>query len=204
MKTAADYRNGVLTVLGDPAGRRYLEAQVDMALETALGGLDQYQPNKETVKIKIAAMRGREGVLKWQPEAGYDILTIRNEDGSKWYDASDYRTGVWTYLEFYGKDIPSEGEYLLLELTQEHTVQGLNGERTTVPDELYTVVCSGAAGYAMRIRARSVTEVFGKRPEDTERLIEQAETLISEYHEQLRDRTSRNSHDPLPRGGWRP
>ena len=204
MRTAADYRRGVLTVLGDPGGRRYLEDQVNMALEMALGDLSKYRPNKDAAKIKIAAMRGREAVLKWQPEPGYDILTIRNEDGSKWYDASDYQTGAWTYLEFYGEKVPAEGDTLLLELSLSHTIQGLNGERTSVPDDLYTTVCSGAAGYAMRIRARSVTEVFGKRPEDTERLIEQAETLITEYLMQLRAGSMKNIHDPLPRGGWRP
>ncbi len=204
MKSAAEYRAGVLTLLGDVSGRRYLENQVNMALETALRVLDTYKPAKEPAKIRVAAVRGREAVLKWQPADGSKILSIRNEDGSKWYDASYYRTGAWTYLEFYGEGSPGEGEFLLLEVSVPHMIQGLNGERTTVPEDQFLTVCSGAAGYAMRIRARSVTEVFGKRPEDTERLIEQSETLVTEYLQQLRDESADIGRyiDPWPYRGF--
>ena len=48
------------------------------------------------------------------------------------------------------------------------------------------MVSSGAAGYAMRMRARSVTEVFGKRPEDREALSSQANRLITDYIKELK------------------
>ena len=37
----------------------------------------------------------------------------------------------------------------------------------------------------MQIRARSVTEVFGKRPEDREALMTQADDLIKEFINEL-------------------
>lgn len=40
MKTVSEYRTAVLTVLGDPGGRRYSEEQIDLALKEALGKLD--------------------------------------------------------------------------------------------------------------------------------------------------------------------
>lgn len=200
MKTITEYREAVLTILGDSTGRRYSESQLDMAIQEALGRLNSYRPNKETVKVKIAEMRGPEAVLRWVPEPSAEILTVRGENG-RWYNAADYRTGGKTYIQFYGDAIPEDGETLALELTRPHIIQGLNGEQTTVPAGLSLTVCSGAAGYAMRIRARSVTEVFGKRPEDTVRLIDQSNTLIGEYLAEL-GRDTLIAHDPLPRGGW--
>ena len=61
-------------------------------------------------------------------------------------------------------------------------------------------VCGGAAGYAMQIRARSVTEVFGKRPEDTDHLISQGDELIDAFLLDLHGR--QKVLDPLPRGGF--
>lgn len=203
MKTISEYRTAVLTVLGDPGGRRYSEDQVDLALKEALGKLGTFRPNRETVKVKIAELRGKEAIIKWVPDASSDVLTVRDESGH-WYCAADYRTGGKMYLQLYGDVFVGEGDTLLLEISHPHTIQGLGGETsTTVPESLSLTVAAGAAGYAMRIRARSVTEVFGKRPEDTERLMEQSEILIGEYLSELGEASS-VARDPLPRGGFEP
>ena len=108
-KTLNDYRNETLILLGDTAGRRYSETQLDTAIRQALEMMKKYLPDKETIK-------------------------------------------------------------------------GLDGSQTTtVPEELFLTVCTGAAGYALQIRARSVTEVFGKRTEDTRRLMEQGSHLETQF-----------------------
>ena len=101
MKTISEYRTAVLTVLGDPGGRRYSEEQIDLALKEALGKLGTFRPNRETVKVKIAELRGKEAVIKWVPDPSSDVLTVRDESGH-WYCAADYRTGGRMYLQLYG------------------------------------------------------------------------------------------------------
>ena len=86
------------------------------------------------------------------------------------------------------------------------TISGLNrAATTTINDEDSMTLTKGAAAYAMEIRARSVTEVFGKRPEDTERLIEQADRLKAQFETELAGLSSREfmSEDPWPEKGWR-
>ena len=111
-----------------------------------------------------------------------EILTIRNAAGEV-LTAADYRTGARTYLQFYNTpSVPEVGDTLTIELGQPHRIKGLDGsETTTVPEDLMLTVCTGAAGYALQIRARSVTEVFGKRPEDTERLLSESRLLETQF-----------------------
>ena len=179
MKTIADFRTDTLTLLGDASGRRYSNDVLDMAIREALSVTMNYHPRHSIVTESVAQSVGREIVLNWMPPAGGVILNIRNASGDLLH-ASDYQDGTHTILQFYGSGtVPAAGDELSIELALPHTIQGLDSAAsTTVPDDLALTVCSGAAGYAMRIRARSVTEVFGKRPEDTERLIEQAEMMI--------------------------
>lgn len=200
MKTITDYRAEILIVLGDTAGKRYSEPQLDAALRQALDRLNKSRPVRETYKVKVAEREIREAILNWCPGPDADILTVRNESGD-WLNVSDYRTGGRTYLRIYNSRTPEVGDTLLVEVSGSHTISGLDNEgQTSVPDTLMHAVCTGAAGYAMRIRARSVTEVFGKRPEDTDKLILQSNLLLGEYLEQLASPSA--VQDPLPRGGF--
>ncbi len=182
MKTISEYRTETLILLGDTAGRRYSEAQLNTAIRQAMATLKKYIPRKETVKVKAASSDRGEVVLNWCPGSDAEILTIRNE-GGEILTASDYRTGQRTYLEFYNsRSIPAAGDPLTLELGLPHCIRGLDGsQNTTIPEDLFLTVCTGAAGYALQIRARSVTEVFGKRPEDTERLISEGRHLETQF-----------------------
>ena len=74
-----------------------------------------------------------------------------------------------------------------------------------VPREYASIVSRGAAGYALKIRAYAVTEVFGKRPEDREALERQADELITQYLDKLNALAMTgtvNDYDPLPVTGW--
>ncbi len=200
MKTVEDYRAETRIILGDTAGKRYSEAQLDTALRQALDRLNKCRPVKVTYKVRVAERETRDVILNWCPGYDADILTARNESG-EWLDAADYRTGGKTYLTIYGGRIPEPGESLLLEVTGAHTISGLdNAGQTTVPDSLMLTVCTGAAGYAMRIRARSVTEVFGKRPEDTDKLILQSSFLLADFEAdlELRSLSAMTALDPWP------
>ncbi len=182
MKTISDYRSETLVLLGDTAGRRYSETILDTAVRQALDLLRKYLPDKETEAVTAAAREGQEIVLNWCPASTAEILTIRNAGGTV-LTAADYRTGARTYLQFYNTpSVPEVGDTLTIELGLPHRIKGLDGsETTTVPEDLMLTVCTGAAGYALQIRARSVTEVFGKRPEDTERLLSESRYLETQF-----------------------
>ncbi len=200
MKTITDYRTEILVTLGDTAGRRYSEAQLDSGIHKALDRLNKSRPARETVKVRIAEMETRDAILNWCPGPDADILTVRNASGD-WLAAADYRTGGKTYITIYNGQLPQIGDQLTLEVSLPHTVSGLDDAvNTTVPESLFQTVCKGAAGYAMQIRARSVTEVFGKRPEDTDHLIAESGRLLHEFLSELADPAT--VRDPLPRGGF--
>ncbi len=204
MKTITDYRTEILIILGDTAGKRYSEAQLDAALRQALGRLNKSRPAREIYKVKVADREIRDVIINWCPGPGADILSVRNEAG-EWLSAADYRTGGKTYLTIYEGGAPEIGDQLQLEVTGAHTISGLdNAGSTSIPDSLMETVCTGAAGYAMRIRARSVTEVFGKRPEDTDKLILQADFLLADFEAdlELRSLSAVMHSDPWPHRGF--
>ncbi len=97
-------------------------------------------------------------------------------------------------------------DVLVMDVPVPHTIKGLgDGKVTTVPDGHALTLCGGAAGYAMRIRARSVTEVFGKRPEDREALSSQANRLIGDFENDLKkiSLTASFQQNPWPVSNFR-
>ena len=200
MRTIDDYRAGCLILLGDTAGRRYLPDQLDMAFREALGVYRDFCPRKETVKQKVSAVDGVSVELPPFLRADDVILTARNEAGD-WLEFAVYRTAEKIFLNCYGgMNLPVPGSMLTLEISCPHWIKELDdAQYTTVPDSHALCLCTGAAGYAMRIRARSVTEVFGKRPEDREALSSQANRLLADFRKELQE-LQPAALDPLPRG----
>ena len=203
MKGVEEYRRECRVLLGDAAGRRYSDEMLDMGLREALGVYRSYCPRKETVMQRAQAVDGMSVMLPAPPlDPGVEILTVRDADTGLWLEFAVYTTDRNTYINCYSGPVPAAGARLSLELSCPHFIKGLDEHPvTTVPDAHSVTVCSGAAGYAMRIRARSVTEVFGKRPEDREALMNQADQMITEYFEAL-SRLRPAVFDPMPRGGF--
>lgn len=202
MKTVTDYRADIRTILGDESGRRYSDSMIDMGLREALGAYRTFCPRKETVKQRVSAVDGVSVILPGFLDTGIEVLTARNGSGY-WLEFGEYRTEEKVYLNCYGmQNLPAAGEMLTLELSCPHSIKDLDAAKvTTVPDLHSLTVCIGAAGYSMRIRARSVTEVFGKRPEDREALSSQANRLLTDFTKEL-SRMQPAVYDPLPRGDF--
>ena len=201
MKTVSDYRADMLMILGDADGRRYSESMLDMGLSEALQSYQQYCPRRMTFKQRVTGIDGETVILQPLPD-GCSVLTARTDAGY-WLTFAEYRTDTGLELHCYGaSSLPAVGDVLTMEVSCPHMIKGLSGAAmTTVPDAHALMVCNGAAGYAMRIRARSVTEVFGKRPEDREAISTQANELIADFNRNLYA-AQPSSLDPLPRGGF--
>lgn len=202
-KKLSDYKSDLLILLGDASGRRYSDDILKMALRQALATFGEYWPNKYSIEADISSYEGSLAVLATSPDAGTVILTVQRKSTGEWLDFADYRTGANTYIALYGQKIrPEVGETLVLGLAIPHTIKDLDLKTdTTVPDIYSGIVETGAAAEAVRIRARSVTEVFGKRPEDVERLDLHAKALEEEFYRQLGGLLD-SPIDPYPRGGF--
>lgn len=201
MRTIEDYRAGCLVLLGDASGRRYTNDMLDMGFREALGAYRAFCPRKETVSQTVSAVQGISVLLPPLPP-GVEILTARVESGY-WLPFGVYQTDQHLYLNCYDTEyMPAAGEKLKVELSVPHRIAGLDdAAQTTIPENHAYVVIKGAAAAAMRIRARSVTEVFGKRPEDRAALMDQADRMETEFRAEL-SRLQSGSRDPLPRGGF--
>lgn len=201
MKTVENYRADMLTILGDAGGRRYSSAMLDMGLREALQVYRSFCPRKETVTQTVKAVDGISLLLP-PMEPGVEIETARI-DGGEWLEFATYQTDRWLYMNVYGYYgmTPQPGTKLLLTLNCPHMIKGLDdAQQTTAADIHSLTIAAGASGYAMRIRARSVTEVFGKRPEDREALMNEAEQMIAEYHRLLKETSLTGSYRQYPWG----
>ena len=200
MKDISDYRRDVKIFLGDTGGRRYTDSQLDMGFREALDQFRHSWPHKDVIRVKVAEMEGNTAVIKSIFDPGTEIISIRNESG-QFLDAADYSTVGKLYLSFMGEDRVNAGDTLLLEISSPHMIKGLdNATNTTIPDNYTMILIKGAAAASMRIRARSIAEVFGKRPEDGENIEAQSQDIWESFLRELK-RLERVS-DPLPRGGF--
>ena len=201
MRTIEDYRADCLVMLGDAAGRRYTNSMLDAGIREALPVYRSFCPRRETVTQTVKGVEGSSLLLPPLPP-GVEIQTARIS-GGEWLSFGVYQDDRNLRLNCYEYvSLPQPGAPLVMTLSMPHIIKGLDdAHQTTVPDVHAGTVIKGAAGYAMRIRARSVTEVFGKRPEDRAALMEQAEEMITELFSDL-SRLQPAAFDPLPRGNF--
>ena len=202
MKTAEDYRNMILTIVGDAAGRRYSESMLNLGLLEALDEYRDYCPRVVPQQLQVLSVTN--GHVISFPDYGPDETDIAyiKDPGGEYYE---------NFTVFYAADrievtlrmqdvIPKAGQALDVGISVPHCIRGLDGKTiTTVPDRHMRTVCKGAAAAAMKIRARSVTEVFGKRPEDREAITAQADAMHAEFMKELEGLAK---HESLLRDPW--
>lgn len=198
MRAVSDYRADVLTILGDATGRRYSESILDVGLRKALSTYGDFFPRKELVRASVTEVENDGAVVPWMFGADTDVLSVKYR--GEYCPFSAYKEPGRLILNM--PEMPAAGEMLEITVRVPHTIKGLDEKtQTTVPDAHCMILSTGAAGHAMHIRARSVTEVFGKRPEDREALTSQAEALLSEFWRELSG-IQAAPVDPLPRGNF--
>ena len=200
MREISDYRAGCRVVLGDQGGRRYDDNTLDMGFREALPVYRSFCPRRVTITQSV---KGVEGCSLLLPplEPGTEVQTVRIVDGP-WLSFGVYQDDRSLYLNVYAyEQMPVVGTQLQLTLSVPHFIKGLDdAQQTTVPNTHSLTLIKGAAGYAMRIRARSVTEVFGKRPEDRAALMDQADGMEREFRGLLKEIALRVSYRQYPWG----
>ncbi len=184
MKDLDAFRDAMRVFLGDTGERRYTAAALDLALREALAQLDMYVPRLEKVRVTLD-----HGFVRPFSAVG-EVMCLRRENGLP--VAFEEQGG---FLRVCPR-LP-EGTKLTAELKLPHTIRGLDDETaTSVPNALTGIVASGASAFAMRIRVRTVTEIFGKRPEDAQHLLAQADALLKEFITEMDEFARRSNTTP--------
>ena len=201
MKTVSDYRADMLVLLGDSTGRRYSESMLDMGLREALACYRDYFPRKGLIHGRVIEVRNGSAVVPWLLDESAVVLGVRSEVTGEELNAGCSMEPGHLVVTAPGKVFTID-EGLIISVSLPHTIKGLDGAReTTVPDGHGLLLTNGACGYALRMRAHSVTEVFGKRPEDREALAVQAGEMIADFVRKMERLALHESfqHDPYPR-----
>lgn len=182
----SEYRTQIRLLLGDINGRRYADDQLDLALKQALETASSYLDERNTIRVRIKEILNRTVVLNMELPAGVRVLAVRWASNHEYMHCSIRSQMGKTYLDVSETDpMPAAGDQLDIELPKRYRIDGLTDKGDPFPDNLSLTLTEGAAGYAMLIRARSVTEVFGKRPEDRAALTAQGQDLIRGFVREL-------------------
>lgn len=169
--------------LGDDGGRRFTETNLEMGLRAALQYLDSAAPARIEKRAVVKRVYNRAVLISLFIGTTGRIIEVwdQNKRLIPFVEADRSPNGIELIIEEYYSI--KAGDLLTVKITCPHMIDGLNGDFTTVPDDLNLALSQGAAGHALEVRARSVTEVFGKRPEDTEKLLAQAAALKQAFKE---------------------
>lgn len=183
------YKEDILTILGDPDGDRYSEKMISLALSRALMNYGQWRPQYRQLAVPVISCSKdsvRVELPKFADPAG--IRAARRENSSVNLFRGIFHSPDGLMLKLYSGYRLKPGDMLQLSIRIPHTIEGLDqGSRTTVNEWDRLLIAEGAAGYAMLMRARSVSEVFGKRSDETERLFEEGSRMVDDFIRELSD-----------------
>lgn len=173
-----DINTQVRVLLDDSAAARYSADLLNLALGQALEEINQRVPRILSAEHTVT-LAGRDQPLPALSGCRYLInLTRTLADGSS--RALEPESG-FTYvlsggvptLHFLGNTLPAEGEQFYVEYCAGYTIEGYNGETaTSLPEELEHALIEGSAARACILRAGSLAEGYGRRGDESARLME--------------------------------
>jgi hypothetical protein len=89
-------------------------------------------------------------------------------------------------LHFHDDIIPQAGEVLLITYAAPNTIEGLDDTAaTTLPLACEAALVNGAAACACSLRAASLLEAYGSRPEESARLLETSRVGMEQFNHML-------------------
>lgn len=225
------YRQIVRELTGDENGVRFPDAMIRAGLRLALRDYERYFPRLRDVAIVAKRVSENRLRLQYNFSPGERLFGLRLPEPSREYVVLDNSKVAFSGSETFLTISPilqfmlefQDGAELNLIIASEHTVTGFTPQSTAQPGEgdsgpaseppaepiqttvpyLHAVtVAKGAAGYALRIRANAVAEVYGKRSADIIALRQEAKTLLGAFYAELAERalSEQSLSEPLPAG----
>jgi len=173
-----DINTQIRVLLDDSAAMRFSDNLLMQALSQSLEEIHQRVPRVLSAQHTVT-LAGRDQPLPALSGCRYLInLTLTLADGSS--RALEPETG-FTYilsggvptLHFLGSSIPEVGKQLNVEYCAAYTIEGYIGETaTSLPEELEHELSEGSAARACILRAGSRAEGYGRRGDESARLME--------------------------------
>ena len=173
-----DINANIRILLDDSAATRFSDNLLGLALAQAIEEINQRVPRILSAEHTVT-LAGRDQTLPALSGCRYIIsVNMLLEDGS----SRDLEPETcFTYilnegtptLHFFGSNIPAVGERFIVLYCAGYTIEGLGGETiTTLPVELENALIEGSAARACILRAGSLAEGYGRRSEESARLME--------------------------------
>ena len=190
MESFDEFRSQILITLGDENAKRFSDELLKTGLRSALADYDRYCPHVCEIISSVEAVYEQSFTVFPQLAANQELYGILWIDPNKQqiiepsFIAYPSDSGLLIYPD--RKISLSVGDLIRLRVKETYTIQGLNSSlSTTVPASHGLLLCEGAAGYALEIRASAITEVFGKRPEDASRLLQLSHEILNRFYATL-------------------
>jgi hypothetical protein len=209
MSDLATLRDLVERDLDDTDNEVWGTDDIDRALERALAGYSQVNPQqsvtemelaKDGPEVDISSITGLTRVIKvWYP---YDSSAPESPPNWVRWD----KWGCTLYIS--SGDEPAAGETVRIYYHKGHTIQGLDGaSETTVPAEDEELLVTGAGAYAALQKARGSVGEAGVSTETPEHWLQWGKSRTAAFNEGLqrvRNRELRriDKRIPLHREGW--
>ncbi|HPB40953.1 MAG TPA: hypothetical protein PLD39_08815 [Flexilinea sp.] len=192
MESFDDFKSQILAILGDENRKRFSDEMLKTGLRSALTDYDRYCPCVREIISSVEAIDEQTFTVLPQPTANQQLY------GILWIDPATKQIIEPSFIATPSdsglrirpdRKIPlSVGDPISLRVREAHSIQGLDSSAiTSVPIMHRSFLCEGAAGYALQVRASAITEVFGKRPEDSARLLQLSRELLDRFHAVLAD-----------------
>lgn len=190
MPTLTSLAASVCQLLNDPLEKRFSVDLLTCAIRQALQTFDLHLPQTLVATVTVAAA-GRSQTLSGITGCLFLVSLITPAAASRSRLEPEthfsYRVtaGVPT-LYFHGEFIPQAGDVLEVHYAAVNTIEGLdNAAATTLPAISEPAFTAGAAACACSLRAASLTESHGVRPEDAARLLETSLTWQQRFEHLL-------------------
>ena len=189
MSDLAYYQTRILETLGDAAGARYDTATINLGLRTALARYSLVSP--EIIKeeftftadgrdhtLSLAGISGSANGLVDVLEVNYPFTTGQ-ENPTAVSGFHQYFTSGSPAIHISEDPPPDTDDKIQLTYSVTHTIKDLDSATTSTikPHHIYGII-QGAAAYAALTRSGQVSEAFGSRASDTEKLSEWATAQI--------------------------
>ena len=181
----------VRQLLNDPELKRFSDDVLTCAIRQALELIDVRLPQTVTTAITIASS-GRDQTLDDLTGCLYLVSVVYpfpspadRELEPETHFTYRMEGGIPT-LHFHGDIIPQAGEVLQVQYATANAIEGLDGAAsTTLPAVCEPALVNGAAACACSLRAASLLESYGSRPEESARLLETSRAGMEQFNHML-------------------
>jgi len=176
--------------LNDPDEKRYSEGMLTCAIRQALELIDLQLPQTAVTDV-IVEIGGRDQPLNDLTGCLYLVRLVLSAaaSGSRELEPETHfsyqmNAGIPT-LHFFGEYIPQRGAAFQVHYAAANTIEGLDDSvSTSLPAICEPALVNGAVSQAYSLRAASLMETYGSRPEEAARLLE-ASRAAREHFEQM-------------------